>query len=1246
MKLKRSIYLFLQQHVYLLLVAAVFFTLSFVIDTYWSASNNIAAAAGNVESFLKSSKKDLNKVLSQKDFLAAAIEGTLTEDQTLLLNSKPWFVFFYKRDSDSTYKLSTWSTQTILPTQSITYAQKTSGFALLANGYYVWEKKHTNTGFYISMYPVKWNYIVTNNYLKNTIPAFGNTSNVQYQILAGRAAAGNVNFPDSEPLFHLVSVKNNNVLLSSDYSVFARLMGFLFCLFFLHLAVSYLTEKKGLAAGALVLFVSLVCIRIAGYTLNFPANFEQSQFFNATALGKTVPVRSIVNLLLNALFFLWFVIFVRINCLKQDLQIRIRQQIRRYIFLAVAAMILLAATFSFSAIIVSLIANSQISFDVINFFSLDRFSLAGFLALCFLGTGYYFFCSLILYISRPLQHERLFFFLCIVFFGLLIQSFQIGNKHAIFNLYVLLWLILFVLLMQSDRIYLLATRYISSRMVFWIFFFSASITGIIISENNHKEILNRREYAQMLASKTNATTETLINSLLTNFRTGFLTENFNRFLLPQDNRTLKDSLRNNNFSGFTNRFNTKIYTYTAAEKPLFNEDEQSYNDLNTVLNTQGKATGIEGLFYYDLSFDKYGYLSKKVIPDTAGNVLGYVFVQISPRAGGKNEAVMPELFSRGYYNALETSSEYAFALYNNNRLTGSHNDYAFATVISPDFFKGNVFKSVQKSSYNELWYNAGAGKIVVIVKQRRVFLQSITLFSYLFCSFLILTALVWLANTLLMSRFKISRIRDHFSLNIRSQIHGTIIFFSVISFLIIGIATIIFFINRYESNNREKLSNTIRIMEGEILKSNWKLAETVQADSASLQNLDQSIRNISEIHSVDVNLYDTDGNLQLSSLPLPYTKGIISTKMNPLAYEHLHNLKEIQFFQKESIGRLNYLSSYVPLFTKAGAPNGFLNIPYFTSQSKLREEISNFLVTIINLNAFIFLIAGIVALFITNKITSSFILIEEKMKQVNLGSRNEAITWNSHDEIGNLVQEFNKMVAKLDESAAALAKSEREDAWKEMARQVAHEIKNPLTPMKLSMQFLQRAVANDSGDIKNLAASVANTLIEQIDHLSRIAGDFGQFSNIAHARKEVFDARQVLMSLQTLYAADKDVELEWHLPEEEMLIYADKTHINRLFTNLIKNAMQSFTDTSQAKVMVAAVKHEQDILVTVADNGAGIAEDIRPRIFTPNFTTKSSGTGLGLAMCKRIAEQAGGDIWFETNSAGTTFFVRLPLYFA
>ena len=838
-------------------------------------------------------------------------------------------------------------------------------------------------------------------------------------------------------------------------------------------------------------------------------------------------------------------------------------------------------------------------------------------------------------------------FLTIAIIGLITLSFRIGTISGGVDVYILGWLLFFIFLLNNNFLSLLASRIISSRLVFWVFLFSISITGLIVIENGAKELRNRKHYAEILATKADPSSETLINSMLTDFREDYLADNFSKLNSPTLNQAFKDSLIEGNFSGYTDRYETKIFSFNAKEEPLYNKDSTAYNDLNTILNTEARPTGIPNLYYYDVAYDKFSYISKKHLRDTSGNLLGYVFI-IANLKKDKNEALYPVLFNRGRPNSIESSTHYAFAIYNNFKLIMSHNDYPFSTTIAKNTFPLEQYFIFSKNSYNELWYNAGGGRMVVIVKENNFWIESMTLFSYIFCSFLILTAILWLLNIFFNSGFSLQQMKLKWQFNIRNQIHGTIIFICVISFLIIGIATILFFISRYENNNREKLSMAIHIMEKEVKNSinyGWNLRDSSSSfDNARRDDLAETIKRVSEIHGIDVNLYDLKGNLQASSLPLPYNKGIVSTIMDPVAYFHLHQNNEIQYFQKEKIGSLIYVSSYKPVIDEQGNNYAYLNIPYFTSETKLKEEISNFLVTIINLNAFIFLIAGIIALFIANKITRTFSFISEEMKKINLGKKNEAIKWTRKDEIGQLVNEFNKMVSKLDESALALAKTEREDAWREMAKQIAHEIKNPLTPMKLSMQYLQKAIDNDAPNVKELTESVANTLVEQIDHLSHIASEFSQFANIENSKKELVDINQVILNIIQLYQTDDSLDLAYSIQQGKYFILADKTHLSRIFTNLLQNAKQAVDEGQIAHVFINEAIVGNNIIISVKDNGHGIPEEIREKIFMPNFTTKSSGTGLGLAMIKRMTEYAGGNVWFDSVvGESTTFYVEFPL---
>jgi nitrogen fixation/metabolism regulation signal transduction histidine kinase len=288
----------------------------------------------------------------------------------------------------------------------------------------------------------------------------------------------------------------------------------------------------------------------------------------------------------------------------------------------------------------------------------------------------------------------------------------------------------------------------------------------------------------------------------------------------------------------------------------------------------------------------------------------------------------------------------------------------------------------------------------------------------------------------------------------------------------------------------------------------------------------------------------------------------------------------------------------------------------------------------------------IVAVLLANQITRPLSLIREKLKGIQLVKRNEQIIYQRDDEIGGLIKEYNRKVEELAESAELLARTERELAWREMAKQIAHEIKNPLTPMKLNIQYLQRAKEEKGAHFDDYFNRVTRSLIEQIDTLSDIATEFSNFAKIPKAKNEVFNLAEQLRKVIGLFESSTHINFSVHLNgQDDLFVYADHEQIARAMVNLIKNAIQSIPSKRKGNVQVVLEQKGSMAIIAISDNGTGIPEDIRQQMFQPNFTTKSSGMGLGLAIVKKIIENAKGNIWFESElDKGTTFYVEIPVY--
>jgi nitrogen fixation/metabolism regulation signal transduction histidine kinase len=367
--------------------------------------------------------------------------------------------------------------------------------------------------------------------------------------------------------------------------------------------------------------------------------------------------------------------------------------------------------------------------------------------------------------------------------------------------------------------------------------------------------------------------------------------------------------------------------------------------------------------------------------------------------------------------------------------------------------------------------------------------------------------------------------------------------------------------------------------------------------------------------------------------------------MAPKAYYSMMQTEVSSFTERESIGDLDFNVAYRTVRNDKEELVGFLGLPYYSERSDFNEDIAEFIGTLLNVYVALLIIAFFAAFLTANSITRPLSQLRDKLRAVELGRKNEALEWATKDEIGDLIEEYNKMLVELERSASKLATSEREGAWREMAKQVAHEIKNPLTPMKLSIQYLNHAYQSRPEAIGPMLKRVSATLIEQMDGLARIATEFSNFAKMPSAQNEFIIINGLVQNVYSLFSNNDDVDMTLNIPNEDYSVFADKEQILRVLNNIVKNAIQAIPDDRRGEIMVELKEELGDfVVVDVTDNGCGIPVDTILSVFVPNFTTKSSGTGLGLAISRKIVEHAGGTISFSSEeNVGTTFTVRLPI---
>jgi len=1232
------------KHGYLIITAAWLYTISFIFTNYWSYSSSPGKVKSKLEQRIHAEEQDINKLSED----TAAIQQLIRQSSPELnqkVQAAAYGVFIYKLRQFGAPLQLYWSTNKMEVPPSEINRPPGSFFITNPHGSFIIHRKALVMGgeqyALFAVLPVQWTYFIQNKYFHTDFAAYPGLSD-QYEISTAENAVA-VTSSQGQYLFS-IRLKEGKAFISYDKVTIAlRVLSIVLLFFFLHLVAQELVSATSFTKGFVFLLVSVLLLRLAAYLLSFPFDFSKLPLFDPSIYASNFLHPSLGDLLINALLFYWLLFFYRTHLNRPTW---LERKVPETAYASVAVLILTISCFVVIGIIKSLVQDAKISFDVTNIFSLNIYSSVSFIILCLLALNFFYLSQILLrnVIARSKMDVQL--YVMAVLSGFLCMLLFVERSNISLYLWVLTWLVMYLLILQLRKADLQKALIRTPFFIFWVMIFALSMAALVMYENRVLEFEQRKRIAEKLAIQTDPSGENLLNIATTNFDERFLEEHFYRFEAGENsNKFFKDSLINQNFSGYLNKYDTRIYTFDSLFHPLYNDDSLNYASVKTIILNQAKPTDVPDLYRYENNKEGVSYIYEKQI-GTETQLRGYLYVFMKSKRY-KSEALYPELFNQSQDVLTDLNSNYAYAVYSNGRIINHFNNYNFPSKLNKSEVPEFEFSYRKAGDYTELWYNTGANRQVVIVKRSTWLIESVTLFAYMFLSFLLIILAFHIGDQLLNSRFDLAGIRQIFRLNIRSQIQATIIFVSVFSFIVIGIATISFFIYRFNTGNEDRLSKSIQVMANEL---NARI-KTMNATGDIRQNpnvryeLEKLIAEVSDLHGVDINYYSGAGDLQISTQPYIYNKHLLTEKMDPAAYTEMRYNHRIRYLQSETVGTFIYLSVYVPLMDDDNQTYGYLNIPYLNSQIELNQEISGFLATLINLNAFIFLLAGAIAFFLTGRITASLSLIGETMQKVNLGAKNEVINWGRNDEIGVLVKEYNTMVQKLEASARSLAQSEREGAWREMARQVAHEIKNPLTPMKLSIQFLQKAIRDGAPDVKELSENMARTLIEQIDQLSKIAGDFSQFANIGNARLERFDVAEVLQSMMYLYSSNNQVQLNWERPTVPCMIYADKVQMNRLFTNLMQNAVEAGVEyAGKATIHIHQEIRNDRVIITLRDESGGISESMKAHIFSPNFTTKSSGTGLGLAISRGIVEKANGHISYTTRDGeGTTFIIDLPL---
>jgi len=587
-------------------------------------------------------------------------------------------------------------------------------------------------------------------------------------------------------------------------------------------------------------------------------------------------------------------------------------------------------------------------------------------------------------------------------------------------------------------------------------------------------------------------------------------------------------------------------------------------------------------------------------------------------------------------------NKYSLAIYHKDQLVFNYQyDYAFVLALpsSVKLEKGVFYEVATGSDRTDIVTRDEGDNVILIGKKVEGLNQVVSLFSLIFTVFSFL--LFFIAGLNAWFEFLPHNMELTISPrpSLRNKIQIAIVFIILLTFIIVGLMTVYYIRSNSRADEIRRYDERLRTIAGAIRQSitssitTWRgdmreAAKIAIANSASNQSYDPQ-GNL--IHQQD------DKNEGLIPIKLAFLPKMI---LDAGSRDYYLSGTHLEGGDVSRLGDVGYVSIH-----KSGSQSGYIELTeLFPTGSDGGDPGSAFFMTLLNAYVLIFLIAICMAVLMARSITGPVAQLSEKLKKIRLGKKNETIQWSIDDEVGELIRDYNGMVTKLDESALLLAQTERDTAWREMAKQVAHEIKNPLTPMKLSIQYLQNAASRDEDvNLPAMIKRVSKTLIEQIDNLTHIASEFSSYAKMPQAMNEVFVINDVVASVHDLFRKREDMDIQLQVPINDLFVFADKSQIIRVLNNIVKNAIQSIPKSRRGLIHIKLVFTDDLITISIHDNGIGIDDHMKEKVFYPNFTTKSSGMGLGLAICSDIVQSFDGRIYFETEKGvGTTFFIELP----
>ncbi len=1249
-----------KRQIYLTGLTLLFLFLALAFDFYSQRSIGTQQYASTIEKHLHQNEEQIQSFFEEKDFIKRQLSNKVDDNDFSKIKSlyqKDYTICIYLGDS-----LAFWTNNEVVPNRDLISGESPTmrfEYYEFTNGHYEVLKKSfidPDLGKYtvFGFIPIKYQYELESSYLQNI---FKSDPNIPRQITVSQNKSEVKIKNQSGELLCYLTAKTTNVQDPIEQR-FLFLLYILSAIFF-GILINIFAKNVSLTRppwmGFAFLVITVFGVRYITMEMEFSSKFTELSFFeqnfNSPYLGK-----SLGDLVINIFLLFWIMVFFhtefRVRPLKSlSFPQKIGLASLNY-FSITLGIIMISNVFR------QLVFNTKIVFNFDHIFNLGLNSFMAIMSLLLLLIALFLFSQRIMetVLRFKLRKRYRFAALGVASLAAIPVIFQSHFELPVGEMIVICFI--FNLLFDT---YIDNNKPTFAWLVIWLLVFAAIPSTLLFKYNNEKDLDRRYDYAVKLADQKDSLAERSLEQIKLNIKDDrnliqmFKPHPFNtegKEVLAKINKYFTDNIY------LYNNYQYLFHAFTASDDLIYSSLPSINSGLVKNKYENASTTNINSLKFLSEANNRNSYILNFQVEVQGGNEgPNYpvnVFLEVERNKRDQSK-VFTELLIQKQYKELSQLNNYEYAVYDPNEI--------------PIYKEGQSYKGFDQYPFNQipttagesielrekgrshLVYRANNKNLVIISKELPTIKRVITLFAFLFVLLIFVILLLVVFNSIFKSLPAIFNFTFDKVMSIRTRIQFAVIVLTIIFFFSIGFVTVRYFSDERENYHEGRLDRKGNAI---LINTNMELANTYHPDSLRNQDgitkyYDNLIDRISKIHRMDVNIYDRSGLLISSSEGDVFDQGIVSKSMDAVAFYQLSRTEKKKYTQEEEkVGSLFYKAAYLPLritSTKGTETIAYMGLPYYSKQRELRDDVNVFMGTLLNVYVFLLIIAGVMAIVITNSITRPIARIGEKLKEFKLGKRNEPLEWQSKDELGDLIEEYNSLILKVEESAEKLAHQEREGAWREMAKQVAHEIKNPLTPMKLSIQYLLHAYKSNPEDIAPLLKRVSATLIEQIDNLASIASEFSNFAKMPRADNQKLVVNDLVRSVFDFFNEGSElIDLNLELPTDQMFVFADKNHLIQVLNNLIKNATQAIPDHRRGNIIVSLIKREQTAVIMVKDNGTGIPEDKWNKVFVPNFTTKNSGTGLGLAISKNIIESVDGKIYFETVlDEGTEFFVVLPI---